>query len=177
MDFKNLIVERRSTRNYADKKVPLEVIQDIVNDSILAPSWKNGENTRYYLAYEEETISKVRAALPDFNKASTLNAVYLVTTFIKDKSGFNIKEGQPVNELGNSWGVYDAGLHDAYLILSAKDHDVDSLIMGIRDEESLRKTFSIPSEEVILSVISLGYGEGIKASVKRKRQDEILKIK
>ncbi len=177
MDFKNLIIERRSTRKYASKKVPLEVIEDIVNDSILAPSWKNGENTRYYLAYEEETISQVRDALPDFNKVSSLNTVYIVSTFVKDKSGFNIKEGEQVNELGNGWGIYDTGLHDAYLVLSAKDHGVDSLIMGIRDEKSLRNIFSIPDEEIIISVISLGYGEGSVANVKRKRQEEILKIK
>ncbi len=177
MEFNDLILQRRAYRKYVDKKVPLETIKEIINDSIQAPSWKNGENTRYYLAYDIETISKVVDALPDFNKTNSHNCVYIISTFIKDKSGFNIKEGVSLDSLGNCWGAYDNGLHDAYLILSAKNHGVDTLIMGIRDEVQLRNLFSIPEEEIITSVIALGYGEGSTALVKRKTLDEILKIK
>jgi nitroreductase len=177
MEFNELILKRRAYRKYVDKKVPLDTIKEIISDSIQAPSWKNGENTRYYLAYSKEEISKVIDALPDFNKTNSQNCVYLISTFVKDKSGFNIKEGVSLDSLGNSWGAYDNGLHDAYLVLSAKNHGVDSLIMGIRDEEKLRSSFSIPEEEIIMSVIALGYGEGNTALIKRKTLDDILKIK
>lgn len=177
MEFNELILKRRSYRQYNDKKIPLETIKEIIVDSIQSPSWKNGENTRYYLAYEDESILKVKEALPEFNKVSSLNAVYIISTFIKNKSGFNIKEGTSIDDLGNLWGAYDNGLHDSYLVLSAKDHGVDSLIMGIRDDKKLRESFSIPEEEIITSVIALGYGEGIVPTLKRKTLDDILKIK
>ncbi len=43
-----------------------------------------------------------------------------MTTYVKNVVGFGA-DG-PVNEIGNGWGAYDLGLHDAYLILTAKDH-------------------------------------------------------
>lgn len=49
-------------------------------------------------------------------------------------------------------GGYDNGIHDAYLILSSQNHNVDTLIMGIRDSEKLRQIFSIPEKKSLLLV-------------------------
>lgn len=74
-------------------------------------------------------------------------------------------------------GGYDNGIHDAYLILSSQNHNVDTLIMGIRDSEKLRQIFSIPEEKIITSCIALGYTDNKSLSVKRKELDDILKIR
>lgn len=155
----------------------MSLIKEIINESILAPSWKNGENTRYYLAYSDEYINKVRECLPEFNQENSKNACYIISTFVKNKSGFNIKTNTPFDELGNIWGGYDNGIHDAYLILSSQNHNVDTLIMGIRDSEKLRQIFSIPEEEIITSCIALGYRDNKPLSVTKKELDDILKIR
>ena len=74
---------------------------------------------------------------------------------MKDVSGFTA--GQPDNELGNQWGAYDLGLQNAYLILKARELGLDTLIMGLRDEATIRAAAGIPDTEAVFSVIALGY--------------------
>ena len=116
--------------------------------------------------------------MPIFNQNNTSNGVvYIISRFIKDKSDFDIKSGKQSDELGNIWGAYDNGLHDSYLVLSAKNHNVDTLIMGIRDDKKIRTYFTVPDDEIITSVIAFGFNDDYHLKTKRKTVDEILKVK
>jgi nitroreductase len=174
MDAIKMLTERRSVRKFTDKEVTHETIEQIVEIARMAPSWKNNQESRYYIALSNEMIEKVYDALPAFNQKSTENAAYVVATYVKGLSGFS--NGEPVDELGDKWGVYDAGLHNAYFILSARDRGYDTLIMGLRDEKKLREIFSIPEEEEILSVIAIGKRGEEPALRPRKPLEEIVKI-
>ena len=157
MDFGDLIQKRRSVRNYtSEKEISRELIEEIITASYQAPSWKNSQTARYYVACSPEAIEKVRKALPEFNNRNSSNAVLVITTFVKDISGFNA--GVAEDELSNKWGAYDLGLNNAYFVLAAKERGLDTLIMGLRDAAILREEFSIPKTEQITSVIALGYG-------------------
>ena len=72
------------------------------------------------------------------NKERVRNApVLIVSTFVKGKSCFF--QGEATNELGNGWGAYDNGLSNAFLILQARAMGLDTLIMGDRDSEAIRR--------------------------------------
>ena len=77
---------------------------------------------------------------------------------------------------GNFWGAYDLGLHDAYLILAAKDAGYDTLIMGIRDADAIRERLSIPENEEIMSVIAVGKAGEEPALRPRKKLDEVVRF-
>jgi len=157
MEFKDLIQKRRSVRNYSSEKgISKELIEEIIIASYQAPSWKNSQTARYYVACTPEAIDKVRNALPEFNNRSSANAALVITTFVKDVSGFTA--GSADNELSNKWGAYDLGLNNAYFVLAAKEQGLDTLIMGLRDAALLREAFNIPKTEQITAVIALGYG-------------------
>ena len=79
----------------------------------------------------------------------------IVSTYENGKSGFF--QGQQTNEIGDGWGAYDNGLSNAYFILAARAKGYDTLIMGMRDSDELRKLCNIPENEVVMAVISLGY--------------------
>lgn len=159
MEFSQLIQSRRSVRAYQDAPIPKEALLELADAARMAPSWKNTQTARTYIASSPEMVSAVRAALPAFNQDSTAKAsAYLVTGFVPGLSGYGAKG--PSNELGDAWGAYDLGLHDAYLILKAADLGLDTLIMGLRDEQALRTALSIPAEVQIFSVIALGKRDG-----------------
>ncbi|MBE6018252.1 MAG: nitroreductase, partial [Lachnospiraceae bacterium] len=80
------------------------------------------------------------------------------------------------NEQGNAWGAYDLGLHDAYLVLAASDAGFDTLIMGIRDADAIRKLLAIPENEEIFSVIALGKKAQEPQLRKRKELGEVAKF-
>lgn len=175
MEFLQLLKERRSVRSYsAEKKVSDELIREIIAQAQFAPSWKNSQTAKYYVANTDEMIEKVKEALPAFNQKSSENAALVVTTFVKDIAGFTA--GAADNELSNKWGAYDLGLNNAYFVLAAKNKGLDTLIMGLRDADALRKVFNIPKNEQVTSVIALGYKEGEAVFRPRKEVDEICKI-
>ena len=154
MEFKQLVDERRSVRDYASA-ASREDIEAILALAQKAPSWKNDQPARSYVVVSPEKLAEVREkGLPSFNQNSSAGASLIVTTFVRNLSGFG-PEG-PANKAGNYWGAYDLGLRDAFLVLAAADLGFDTLIMGIRDAEALREILDIPEEEEILSVIAVG---------------------
>ena len=52
----------------------------------------------------------------------------------------------------------------------------DTLIMGMRDADELRKLFDIPENETIMAVISLGYRAGEPNRPERRSLDDIVKF-
>ncbi|MBQ6583281.1 MAG: nitroreductase family protein [Mogibacterium sp.] len=155
MEFRDLIKERQSCRMYRNEAVAHEAILAILEEAQRAPSWKNWQASRNYVVESPEMLAKFREkALPPFNQKSSAGAILIVTTYVKDLVGFT--DGKPNNEVGNGWGAYDLGLHDAFLILAAKNAGYDTLIMGIRDAAGARELLGIPEEEEVMSVIALG---------------------
>lgn len=175
MEFKELIQTRRSVRAFADEAVPHEVIEEIVKEAQMAPSWKNLEVARMYVVESPEKLEAFRtAALPEYNRANSEHAALIVTTYVTGEVGF--REGTPVDDLGNEWGAYDLGLHDAYLILSARDHGYDTLIMGLRNVPVIRKELGIPENERIVSVIALGKRAKEPVLRPRRAMEEVVKF-
>ena len=171
MEFRELISARRSVREY-ESAVPHEVLAEILSAARRAPSWKNQQTARCYAV---ETPEDLRAsALPSFNQNSSARAALIVTTYVKNVVGFS--DGAPVNEIGNGWGAYDLGLHDAYLILAARDAGYDTLIMGIRDADAIRARLAIPPEEEIMSVIAVGKPASVPPLRPRKELDEVVRF-
>ena len=175
MEFEELLKERRSIRAYKKETVSHELLTRIVKEAQQAPSWANMQASRTYVVEDAEFLEEFRRkALPEGNAARTENAVLLVTTFVKDTVAF--RDGKPYTELGNKWGAYDLGLHDAYLVLAAKNAGLDTLIMGIRYPDAIRECLNIPEDEVIVSVIAVGYRDEVPSDRPRKELDEVVKF-
>lgn len=178
MEFLDLLEKRRSVRDYNSKKVLQEEIKDVISVVRNAPSWKNSQTARYHCVISEEMVEKFRQeCLPEFNINSTKGAsAYIVSTFVKGMSGFNIHTKEAENELGNGWGCYDLGLSNAMFIMAAKDKGMDTLIMGIRDGAKIRELLHIPEEEVVGPVIAVGYSDHEAEKKPRKEVDEIFTV-
>ena len=175
MEFNKLIKERRSIRAYKDEEVKKKDINTIIKATLMAPSWKNTETGRYYVALSKEAKEIVYNSLPDFNKHASKNASYIIATYKKDLSGVGYNNTF-TDKLKNSWGAYDLGLQNSYLILKAKDLGYDTLIMGLRDEKTLRKYFHISSDEIMMPVIAIGKKNSKARLNNRKDISEVLHI-
>ncbi len=156
MEFTELIKERRSVRAYREAEITHEELLGIIKEAQMAPSWKNMQASRCYIVESPGKVSAFRkGALPEYNQNSTAKAsAYIVTTFVRNTVGY--LDGKPQTELGNKWGAYDLGLHDAYLLLAARNAGLDTLIMGLRNVDFIREMLSIPEDETIVSVIAVG---------------------
>ena len=174
--FDEIVATRRSVRDYKEGTTISEAqVRDLVATAMEAPSWANSQTTRYYVAMDPQKVEAVKELVGAGNARNTAGApVMIVSTFVKGQSGFG--RGSQVNEVGDGWGAYDNGVSNAYFILKAREQGFDTLIMGMRDSDGLRKLFNIPDTEQIMAVISLGYRASDPNRPARKSLDEIVKF-
>ena len=178
MEYAQLLESRRSIRKYKPgMKISEDQIKVMIDAAIQAPTWKNSQTGRYYVAMSEDKINYLKnQCLPSFNAASCENAVALIVTAYETKrSGFE-RDGNPTNELGDKWGVYDLGLQNENLILKARETGYDTLIIGIRDADKIRSGFDIPESQEIVSVIAVGVRENDAEKPKRKTPEDITRF-
>lgn len=173
--FDDVIASRRSVRSYdASKQISEAEVRELLSASQEAPSWANQQPSKYYVAMSKEMVDSVKNMVGR-NKQNIEGApVLIVSTFERGKSGFF--NGQATNELGEGWGAYDNGLANAYLVLKARAMGFDTLIMGMRDADALRRLFKIPENEAITAVISLGYRADEPKRPERKPLNEIVRF-
>ena len=157
VSFDEVLATRRSVRSYdASKTISEAEVRELLVATQEAPSWANQQPSKYYVAMSPEKVEAVSNLVGERNKQNIAGApVLIVCTYEKGKSGFF--QGQQTNEIGDGWGAYDNGLSNAYFILAARAKGYDTLIMGMRDSDELRKLFNIPANEEVMAVISLGY--------------------
>ena len=173
--FDEVLKTRRSIRSYdASKKITEAEVRTLLTAVQEAPSWANFQPSKYYVAISKEKLEAVQN-LVGGNKDRIINApVLIVSTFEKGKSGFF--DGKALNEIGEGWGAYDNGLSNCYLIMQARAMGFDTLIMGMRDSDGLRKEFNIPAEETVMAVIALGYRSGEPKQPGHRPFDEVVKF-
>ena len=170
-----VFASRRSIRAYeAGRTISEAEVRELFTAAQNAPSWANMQPSKYYVAMSPEKHDAVLEMIGG-NKDRVVNAPGLiVSTFEKGKSGFF--RGNPANDAGDFWGAYDNGLSNAYVVLKARSMGFDTLILGMRDADALRKLFEIPENETIMAVISLGYRAGEPNRPERRPLDDIAKF-
>ena len=173
--FDDVLISRRSIRSYdAAKTISEAEVRTLLIKTQEAPSWANMQPSKYYVAISPEALSAVQDMVGG-NKERILGApVLIVSTFERGKSGFF--RGEQTNDLGDYWGAYDNGLSNAYLVLAARAMGFDTLIMGMRDAETIRSYFHIPGEETVTAVIALGYRAEEPRQPKHRELDEIARF-
>ena len=175
VDFDQVLTSRRSVRSYdATRSISETEVRELLTATMEAPSWANQEPTKYYVAISPDKVAAVQD-LVGANKDRIAGApVLIVSTFELGKSGFF--RGVATNEIGDGWGAYDNGLSNAYLILKARAMGFDTLIMGMRDSDGLRRLFGIPENETVMAVISLGYRASEPNRPARRELDDVVKF-
>jgi nitroreductase len=186
MDFSELLIKRRSIRNYEDKQVPLEVIKDILNDSIKAPNAGNMQLWRFVIVNDKQWMKKIS----DSCKQSILkdiqdnpNSGYKAYEKQMTNADFNVFYNAPalVYVVGSPKAMtlsIDTGLLAAYFMLSATARGLGTVFVAqgaeLKDPQMLAE-LGIPENYKIYAPIALGYPVQIPPMVERK-DPKILKI-
>ena len=186
MTFTELLKKRRAIRDFQDKEVPLKIVEDILQESTLAPTASNNQPCRFSVVHCKNTMkvlsdeSKANL-LDDFAKNKTsLNPAYVDA--LKDKN-FNVYYNAPcvIYVIGStSVGSldFDCALTASYIMFGAVDRGLGTcwIHLGsyIRDPQS-KALLGIPDGCRIVAPIIIGYPKEIPAASERQAS-QILKI-
>ena len=185
-DFFELLKTRRSVRDYQEREVPLELVQEIIRDSCMAPSSGNGQPWKFIIVNSREWIRK----LSDESKGNLISILEKdpdspmkkYEAVLRNKN-FNVFYNAPclVYLVGSgevrSLSV-DCALAACYFMLSAAARGLGTCWVhqgsDIRDPEILRQ-IGLPENGKIVAPVILGYPKTPPGPPVRN-QPEILRI-
>lgn len=95
-----LMRSRRSCRNYLEKPVPREILEDLVRIGITAPSGTNTQSWTFTLVPDRESVVRLGAAVAEFfrklNRTAESGAMRLLAkVFMKDALGAYYRDHYP----------------------------------------------------------------------------------
>ena len=180
MDLITGIKERRSIRKFQDKKVPHEVLEEIVNIAAYAPSWKNTQITRYIVVEDREKIAALateECCLGFTYNCKTMSKApaMVIQTVVNGRSGYE-KDGSFTTPKGERWEMYDAGIAAQTFCLAAHDKGVGSVIMGIFDENKIAELIALEEGRKVAALIAVGYPDEAPELPKRKEVEELVRF-
>ena len=185
-DFTVFLKKRRSIRDYQDKAVPVEIVQEIIKESCLAPSSGNGQPWRFIIVSNREIMKRLsdeskKNLLTDIEK-NLKPHVKKYEALLRDPN-FNVFYNAPclVYFLGHrsirSLQI-DCSLAACYFMFSAVNKGLGTCWIGlgnfIQDPE-LRHLIGMPEDSQIVAPIILGYPKIVPLPTERV-EPRILKI-
>lgn len=149
--FYELILSRRSIRQFKSEPISLDILRQLVNAARLAPSAANLQPLEFVVADEEEIRKKIFPCLrwaayivpegnPKPGHEPMAYIIVLVNTTIRDK----------VFE-------YDVGAAMENMILAAWERGIGTCWLLSVEREEIREILRIPIDFRIDSVLALGY--------------------
>ena len=177
METIKCIKERRSIRKFQDKKVPRDVMGEIIGAAAYAPSWKNTQVTRYIVTEDREKMKRIADSCVmgfEYNIDTLRNAPALVVvTMIKGRSGLE-KDGSATTPKGADWGVFDTGIAAQTFCLAAHDMGIGTVIMGIFDENRVSEIVDVPEGQQVAALIAMGYPAEEPRAPRRKEISDLV---
>ena len=169
MDFSRLITRRQSLRKYADRPVPEELLEHLVEAVRLSPSASNSQPWRLILVTEPALKDRVARAtfsrLVSFNRFAVQAPVLAVLVVEKPKVitqiGGRLKD--------RDFPLIDIGIAAAHFCLQAADLGLGTCMLGWFDEPTIRELLHIPTDRRIGLVITLGYAAEAQIRPKQRK--------
>ncbi len=177
MEAIECIKTRRSIRKFEDKKVPHDVIEDIINTAVYAPSWKNTQVVRYIAVEDPKILSGIsQDCVLDFKGNASIigNCKMLIAVTVKHGiSGFE-KSGEATTSKDDRWESFDAGIAAQTLCLAAHAKGLGTVIMGIFDDAKVAEKIDVPEGQIVTALIAIGYPAIDPKGPARKTADDVL---
>ena len=148
MEFTEVIRNRYSCKKFSPKPVEEEKLQEILAAGRLAPTAKNLQEQRIYVAKSPESLAKIDQVTPCRYGAGTV----LVVAYDKNNV-FTYPGGK------RDSGIEDASIVATHMILAAYNAGVDSCWINFFDPDQLAASLGLPENEEILMLLDLGYAE------------------
>ena len=186
MEFAEMLKSRRSVRKYRAAPVPIEIIEELIKESTLAPNAGNEQPWKFIVVNNREMLKK----MSDESKKNILSRIAAnPNDYAKKYEGMlrneslNVFYNAPclVIILGNEnlKNLYvDCSLAAGYFMMAATSRGLGTCWINlgteIKDPE-LIDALGIPDHHQIVAPIIVGYPEIIPPIPKRK-DPEILKV-
>jgi nitroreductase len=185
-DFSDLLKARRSIRDFQDKEVALDLVEEMIKESCLAPSSGNGQPWRFIIVNDKVWIERLsdesKKNLLAFLEANPGSPLKKYEQAMKSKT-FNVFYNAPcLVFIGGSAAVrsiqVDCALAASYFMFSAAQRGLGTCWVGlgtnIRDLQ-IKNHIGMHEDYQIVAPIIVGYPRNIP-DIPERMEPQILGI-
>lgn len=148
MDFKDVIRTRRSVRSFADRDIPPDVLERVMEAARIAPSGNNRQPWRFVIVRNAPKRKQIADACYDQG-------------FVADAPVVIVCSAEPYPNSYEPWGnnshLADAVIAMDHLILAARDEGLGTCWVGAVHDNRVKKIVNAPRNVKVLMVIPIGY--------------------
>ena len=157
MDFKNILATRRSVRRFSPTEVSREVLLDIVNQALAAPSSRNMRTSRFIIVDDKPTLEKL-AKMRDYGSEFMKDAAAAIIVAADTTKTDLWRENCAISATVLQLAIVDAGLASCWVHIGGRPRLKD-VPEGEQAEEYIRTFIDIPEDWSLECAIALGYSD------------------
>lgn len=158
MSLVDVILSRRSIRQYDDKDIPKDVLDKILEAGRQSPSAANRQPYQFVVVTESEIKKELSGLVSGFLK----NAPVVIVGCANTKA-----------LLTGKWAVIDTTIALENMVLAAWSLGVGSCWIGAFNEQKVKNALQIPEKWKVVALISLGYPAENPESRKKKEKSKL----
>lgn len=178
MDFINVIKSRKSVRDFSNREIPDDILQEILVAGQLAPSCQNRQCWRYVVVKNKNLINQL---------ALHSGLIGKVNFFIKNAPLVIVATANPKNSCylnGQYYYLVDVGISFQQMILTAWNFGIGSCWLAAFNEQKVKNILDIPDNYKVVALSPFGYpknekslySKAVSAFAKSKKRKSIEKI-
>ena len=159
------IKSRRSIREFLDRKVPEQAVNDLIDALLWAPSAGNLQSRKFYFVIEQETKRKLaKAALgQDFISRAPLVVVACTDRRISARYG---------DRGVNLYSIQDAAASVMNMMLAAHELGLGTVWVGAFNEFDVFEVLDLPENLRPVAIIPVGYPARTPPAPQRIKREE-----
>ena len=167
-EFMDILKNRRSVRNFEDRQVEDEKLNQVLEAIQWSQSWANTQCWEVVVIKDQNVKTKLQETLVKGNPAtkSMVEAPVLLALCAKLKSSGYYKE-QVTTKFGD-WFMFDLGLATQNACLAAHALGLGSVVVGLFDHDKAKEVLQVPEGYEIVDIIPLGYPAKIPKTPERR---------
>ncbi|MDQ1336777.1 MAG: hypothetical protein QG552_3727 [Thermodesulfobacteriota bacterium] len=171
-DLMEIIKGRRSVRNYQEKDIPEETLNQILESVQWSPSWANTQCWEIVVIRDPQVKKRLQEVLPKSNPATKHFAEAPVVLALCGKTGSSGYYKNEVTTKFGDWLMFDLGIAAQSICLTAYDLGIGTVIMGLFDHDQIAKELGAPKGYELVSLIPMGYPTKESGAPKRREISE-----
>ena len=168
MDTTECIKSRASVRSFRPDDVPDNVLNEILDAAIQAPSAGNVQEWEFVVVRKRDT--KIRLAEAAFEQGfiATAPVVIVVCSNLKEIGNAYGERGQGL------YSIQDAAAATQNLMLAAWDKGLGSCWVGSFNEKMVKDVIVLPGHVRPMAIIPVGYPASKPSKTARKKLEDII---
>ena len=157
MDFKKVIETRRSVRRFSPTEVSREVLLDIVNQALTAPSSRNMRTTRFIIVDDKPTLEKL-SEMRDYGSSFMKDAPAAIIIAADTTKTDLWRENCAISATMLQLAIVNAGLASCWVHIGGRPRLKDNPD-GEQADNYIRTFINIPEDWSFECAIALGYSD------------------